>query len=178
MREDVDRGRIEAFLGALGRAFRHPARLYLSGGESIVWRGLRGSTRDVDVTYEVDPAWHAEWIRVLRELKESERVNVEESGPADFVPLPPGAAGRAEFIGRHGSIDVFLLDPYSVALSKLSRGHARDLEDVRSLLAAAVLEPARLRELTEAAIATGGARSLKFDPARVRRNLAAVTSTD
>jgi hypothetical protein len=175
MREDVDRGRIVAFLDALGRAFRHPVRLYLTGGESMVWRGLRAATRDVDIAYEVEPAHHDAWIRAIRELKESEHVNVEEASPADFVPLPPGAADRAEFVGRHGSIDVYLFDPYTLALSKLARGHERDLADVRALIVAAVIDVRRLGELTEAAIASGGARSLRFDPARVRRNLASLT---
>jgi hypothetical protein len=177
MREDVDRERLRAFLDALGRTFRRPARLFLAGGESLVWRGLRGATRDVDVSYEVDPSHLDEWIRALRELKERLRVNVEEAGPADFVPLPPGAADRAEFAGRFGEVDVYLFDPYSIALSKLSRGHARDLADVRALLAADVIDGPRLRDLVEGAIASGGARSLRFDPERVRRNLGAVCAS-
>ena len=174
MREDVDRPRLVAFLSELGRTFRRPARLYLSGGESLVWRGIRGSTRDVDVTFDVDPAHHAEWISALRGLKDRLRVNVEEAGPADFVPLPPGAGDRADFVQRFGQIDVYLFDAYSIALSKLSRGHERDLADVRALLAAGILDGVRLRELTEAAIASGGERSLRFDPARVRRHLGGV----
>jgi hypothetical protein len=172
MREEVDRARLDAFLSALGSSFRRRARLYLSGGESMVWRGLRGTTRDVDIAYDVDPAHIDEWVRAIRELKDRLRINVEEADPGHFVPLPPGAASRAEFIGRYGAIDVFLFDPYSIALSKLSRGHARDFADVRALLDSAVLAPQRLAELTESALTTAGDRSLRFDPERVRRHLA------
>jgi hypothetical protein len=171
MRDEVDRERLEAFLRALGSAFRRPGRLYLSGGESMVWRGLRNATRDVDIAYDVDPAHEQEWVRAIRQLKERLRINVEEADPAHFVPLPPGAEGRAEHVGRYGEIDVYLYDAYSVALSKLARGHARDLSDVRALLDVDVLDGARLEELTEAAIASGGDRSLRFDPRRVRRHL-------
>lgn len=174
MRDPVDRQRLESFLAALGARFAHPARLFLAGGESMVWRGLRGTTRDVDIAYEVEPAFHDAWVRAIRELKDALSVNVEESSPGDFVPLPPGAADRAEFVGRHGAIDVFLFDPYSVSLSKLARGHERDLGDVRALLAAGVIDAGRLRDLCEAAIGSTGARSLRFDPDRVRRNLASI----
>ena len=115
--------RLRTFLEALGREFRKPARLYLSGGEGLVWRGLRGSTQDVDVTYAVDDRWHGAWIEALRALMLRLGTTVEEAGPGDFIPLPPGAADRAEFIGRFGSVDVFLFDPYSVALSKMELGH-------------------------------------------------------
>lgn len=175
MREDVDRRRLELFLEELGRAFPRHARLYLSGGEGLVWRGLRTSTRDIDVAYEVDPAHHSDWTRAIVLLKERLNVNVEEAHPGDFVPLPPAAASRAESIGRFGSVEVYLTDAYSVALSKLDRGSARDLADVRALLEARVIDPARLEELTEAAIAADTRPRVRFDPARVRRNRAAVT---
>ncbi len=177
MREDVDRARVLQFLEALGASFRHPAKLVLSGGEAMVWRGLRAATRDIDVAYEVDPAHHDEWQRAVVALKERLNVNVEEAQPSDFVPLPPGARDRAEFIGRFGSVDVFLCDPYSVAFAKLDRGSARDLGDVRALLTSGTIAPARLHDLVEAAIASPSPRRLQFDPARVRRNLAAVVSS-
>ncbi len=170
-REPLTPERIRAFLEALGREFRHPARLFLSGGEGLVWRGLRGSTRDLDVTYEVDPQWHGAWISALRELILRTSTSVEEAGPADFIPLPPGAAGRAEFVGRFGTVDVFLFDPYSVALSKLERGHAQDLDDVRALLAKGVLDPAELRRLFEAIVPAYEKAGLRSDPARYRAAL-------
>jgi hypothetical protein len=113
-------------------------------------------------------------VRVLRELKRSLDMNIKEAAPGHFVPPPPGAAARAGFVGRRGAVDVFLYDPYSIALSKLSRGHRRDLADVRGLLEAAVLDRDRLQTLVAAALASDGARSLRFDPDLVRRRLAAL----
>ncbi|MCE9635461.1 MAG: hypothetical protein K8T90_07125 [Planctomycetes bacterium] len=174
MREDIDRERLRVFLDALGRTFRRPARLYLTAGEGMVWRGLRESTRDIDVAYDVALEHHDAWIRAIVELKERLNVNVEEASPGDFVPLPPGSADRAEFIGRFGEVDVFLFDPYSIALSKLDRASSRDVADVRALLDAGVISATRLRELVEAAITGDKRRRAKFDPARVRRNLDAL----
>lgn len=174
MRDPVDRTRVVAFLEALGRSFHHPARIFLSGGEGLVWRGLRGITRDLDVAFEVDARWHGEWIRALRELIERTHTSVEEASPADFIPLPPGAAERAEFIGRFGSVDAFLFDPYSVALSKLSRGQTQDLEDVRSLLEGGVLGRDELRRHFEAILPAYAERAVRADPRRFRRSLDAV----
>jgi hypothetical protein len=176
-REEVTKARLQVLLESLGREFRRPARLFLSGGEGLVWRGLRAATRDVDITYEVDPAYHAAWMGCLVALKERLRLSIEEAGPGDFIPLPPGHEARASSVGRFGTVDVLLFDPYSVALSKLDRGHARDIEDVRSLLKAGVLDPGELRRLFEAVQPAYATRSLKSDPARFRRGLEAALAS-
>ena len=49
-----------------------------------------------------------------------------------------------------GRISYFHYDPYAQALAKIERGHAKDLADVAQLLARALVEPERLRELFEA----------------------------
>jgi hypothetical protein len=171
LREPVDRPRLEALLKALGESFRHPARLYLSGGEGMIWRGLRGTTQDVDIAYDVAPGHHDEWIRALRDLKERLSVSIEEAQPADFIPVPPGAEARLTFVGRYGSVDVFLADPYSVALSKVERGLASDFDDVRRLLAAHVIVETELRRLFEAILPVHATSRVNADPARFRANL-------
>ncbi len=40
-REEVDRRRIEQFLTALGLRFKRAGRVYLVGGTTLVWEGLR-----------------------------------------------------------------------------------------------------------------------------------------
>ena len=170
-REEVTTDRLRSLLEALGREFRHPARLYLTGGEGLVWRGLRGSTMDVDIAYEVDPRHHDEWYRCLRALKESARVSIEEAGPADFIPLPPGHESRASHIGRFGAVDVYLFDPYAVALAKAERGHARDDLAVRAMLDAGLVTAGELRRLLEVILPAYERGSLRADPARFRANL-------
>lgn len=177
MRELVDIARLRAFLESLGRAFHHPARLYLAGGEGLVWRGLRGFTRDVDIAYVVDDRWHGEWIVAIRDLIVATQTSVEEASPADFIPLPPGASERAQRVGRFGSVEVFLYDVYSVALSKLSRGQAQDLEDVRGLVAMGLVDPTELRRLFDAILPAYEVRGVRSDPVRFRASLEAVLTT-
>jgi len=159
-RDDVTRERLRQLLDQIGRRFHGPARLYLSGGEGLVWRGLRGTTKDVDVHYEVSPDRHGAFVSVLRDLKESLSINIEEAYPGDFIPLPPGSEKRSTFVERFGQVDVFLFDPYSVALSKLSRGHDPDIEDVKALLAKDIIETPELRRLFETILPAYEARGV------------------
>jgi hypothetical protein len=170
-RKDVTRDRIDELLRAIGSEFRHPCRLYLCGGDGLVWRGLRGFTRDVDISYEVDARHHDAWLRTIRELKDRLDINIEEAHPGDFVPLPPGSAERAESVGRYGQVEVFLLDPYAVALGKLGRGHEQDIADVRSLLAAGVVDATALRRQFDAILPEYERRGLRANPDRFRKML-------
>ena len=53
---------------------------------------------------------------------------------AQFVPIPTGADNRQLLIGQFGAIQVFVLDPYTIALSKLDRGFETDIEDIEFLI--------------------------------------------
>jgi hypothetical protein len=87
MRPRADADRIDAFVRALGRAARTPARLYLTGGATAVLEGWRGTTVDIDVHLEPDLD---ELLRHIPELKERLGVNVELASPAQFIPELPG----------------------------------------------------------------------------------------
>src|SRR3972149_5710450 len=106
-RAPVDRQRIESFLRRLGEHYQGRGRLYLVGGTTIVFEGLRARTLDIDLTFEVDPADETQLVQAIRELKETLSVNVEQVSPADFIPLPAGYRDRCEFIGRVGGWDGF-----------------------------------------------------------------------
>jgi len=143
-RPNVDRGRIERFLQELGRAFRHPARLYIVGGAVLVHQRLRLATLDIDLSIEVDGLHHGDLMRQIAHLKDQLPVNVVEASPADFIPMPSGWRERSPYVGRFGQIDVFYFDPVSTALSKLDRGHDDDLAAVRTVLAAGKIARADL----------------------------------
>ena len=50
-------------------------------------------------------------------------------------------------MGREGKLGFHHFDPYSQALSKLERGHERDLRDVRAMLDRGLIEQQRLEVL-------------------------------
>lgn len=53
MRQRVDQQRIEYFLQRLGQQFRKPGRVYLVGGTTMVYEGLRQQTLDIDLALEI-----------------------------------------------------------------------------------------------------------------------------
>lgn len=100
----------------------------------MVFEGLRQQTMDVDLVIEVANADHGALIQVIREVKQTLDINVEEASPSDFIPLPAGYANRHIFIGTFGQVNVFHFDLYSTSLSKVERGRRQDLRDVVLLL--------------------------------------------
>ena len=177
MRPPVDRQRIIRFLQQLGQQFRKPGRVYLVGGTTLVFEGFRTQTLDIDLAFEVGDRDHGEFIRAVRSLKDELAINVEEASPGDFIPLPEGYQGRAKFIDRFGSLDVYHFDVYSVALSKIERGRDADFADVLALLEAGWLDFRTLKRYFEEILPQIGERSLKDDPQEFQRKFAYLEKT-
>ena len=106
--------------------------------------GWRTSTVDADIKLDPEPAGAFE---ALRDLKEKLAVNVELAAPDQFIPPLRGWRERSVFIDRYGEVDVFHYDFYAQALSKIERGHDRDLADVRQMIDRGLVEPQELARL-------------------------------
>ncbi len=174
MRPPIDRLRVHYFLVKLGIAFKHAARLYLVGGTTLVYEGLREQSLDIDIAYEVDNKFEAEFANTIRLLKDELQINVEQASPGDFIPLPAGWKERAKFVGRFGQVDVFHFDLYSTALSKIERGREGDYQDVLALLDAGQIEMAELKLALANIMPRVELESLKRNPERFKRNFAAL----
>lgn len=142
MREPADAERVQLFMGALGAAAPVEGVCYLVGGGTAVLLGWRASTIDVDIA--LDPE-QDEVLRAVPRIKDELRINVELASPREFIPLPAGWEERSPSIGRHGRLTFKHFDLLSQALAKLERGHALDLEDVRTMLDRGLVDPDRLR---------------------------------
>lgn len=174
MRQPVDGARIRRFLDALGSRFRHPGRVYLVGGTTVVLKGLRAQTVDIDITYEIERAHLQEFVDAVRALQEQMDVNVEEVSPADFIPLPEGHESRALFEGSFGALTVYHFDPYSTALSKIERGTEKDFDDVKSMLKGGLLAWPLLEECFVRVMRRYGKESLKQDAGRFQKHFSAL----
>ena len=174
MRPPIDRLRVHYFLVKLGIAFKHPARLYLVGGTTLVYEGLREQSLDIDIAFEVENRFEAEFANTIRTLKDELQINVEQASPGDFIPLPAGWKERAKFVGRFGQVDVFHFDLYSTSLSKIERGREGDYQDVLALLGAGQIELKELQEAFANILPRVEAESLKRNPDRFKRNFAAL----
>jgi hypothetical protein len=139
MRELADSTRIEKFMRELGRAVRVDGRVYLTGGATAVLYGWRETTIDIDIKLIPD---RDEILREIPRLKEELNLNVELAAPSDFIPLPKGWEDRSPLIRKEGELSFHHFDPVAQALSKVERGHDRDLRDVREMLATGLVNPA------------------------------------
>ena len=144
MRTESDKARIEVFMAALGARVRGSGRIYFTGGATAILYGWRKMTIDVDIKPDPEPDGLFE---ALAALKDELDINIELASPDDFIPPVPGWQERSIFIARYGSLDFFHYDPYGQALSKLQRGHERDLVDVAGLVRSGLVVPKRLPEM-------------------------------
>jgi hypothetical protein len=142
-----------AFLEELDTLLDEPIQFHCVGGFAVVAEyGLPRSTNDLDY-YTLVPANR---IRDLQEiagegspLARKHKVHLHS---AAIATLPESYEERMKelFPGRFKHIRLFVLDPYDLVLSKLSRNEERDREDVKYLSRTLHLDPDVLRERYEA----------------------------
>jgi Nucleotidyltransferase of unknown function (DUF6036) len=165
MRALADGDRIHRFMRALGAASPAEARVYFTGGATAVLHGWRASTIDVDIRIVPE---HDALFRAIPQLKEQLQINVELASPDQFIPVKDGWEDRSPFVGREGRVSFHHFDLYAQALSKIERGHAQDVEDVREMLGRGLVERAALTAYFEV-IAPRLYRYPALDPASFRR---------
>ena len=167
MRGLADAARLRRFLTELAREAEADAAVYLTGGATAVLIGWRESTIDADILIVPE---HDSLYRALPRLKEELQLNVEIASPAHFIPELPGWRERSLLIERIGRVSFYHYDPYSQALAKIERGHAKDLADVAQLLDRGLVEPRQLRDLFDA-ISLRLYRYPAVDPRSFRKRL-------
>lgn len=127
----LTREKLEEFLRRLGQSAQAPGACFITGGASALLIGWRETTIDVDLKFDPEPPGVFDVIPIL---KRTLSINVELAAPSDFLPPLKEWRERSHFIGRYGQLDVYHYDFVSQALSKLERGHAKDLLDVTEML--------------------------------------------
>jgi hypothetical protein len=168
----VNADSIWEFLGHLGESWAGKAVLYLLGGSALCLLGSPRETRDLDYTAEVAPESEDDFRRILAELGASVHIDVEEIPIADFIPLPALAYERRRFVGRFGQLDVYVFDPYTIALSKIARGFESDLEDVMFMLSSGLIEFSELERDFQAILPHAGKADI--DPHEFRAYFAEI----
>ena len=155
--KNINKENMQEFLERLGRRYPKPAKLYLLGGSALI---LLGSTRDtLDIDYVGDDIQKDDF-QIMIEETATELELESEAVPIDrFIPLPEGNENRSIFIGEYGNINVYVIDPYSIALSKIDRGFDTDLEDVVFLIQHKQIKIEELEKI----IKDGLSRAGKFD---------------
>ncbi|MGH2372196.1 MAG: DUF6036 family nucleotidyltransferase [bacterium] len=170
MRALADTERIRRFMRVLSANAEPGTRVYFTGGATAVLLGWRSTTIDVDI--KIIPE-SDRLLRAIPQIKEDLSINVELASPADFIPLPPGWDERGRFIVQEGNAAFYHFDFYAQALAKVERGHTQDVEDVRTMLALGLIEPARAKRYFEA-IEPELYRFPAIDPPSLRKAVEAI----
>ena len=147
MRPNVDVQKIECLMQILGREAQGSGCIYFTGGASALLIGWRSSTVDVDIRLDPEPPGI---FQAIAKLKQDLNINIELASPQDFLPALPGWRERSVFIGKRGQISFYHYDFTAQALSKLSRGFDRDLNDVQAMYEQKLFSLKELRDCFEA----------------------------
>jgi hypothetical protein len=136
MRSEVIQEPWRAFLAAIDQAAPRPLALHCIGGFAVsACYGLDRPTGDIDIV-EVRPAELKPWLANLAgrgsDLYRSHKIYLQI---VTVASVPENYEQRLRPIGA-GSftrLQLFVLDPYDLALSKLTRNIEVDMEDVKHL---------------------------------------------
>ena len=157
---------IEFFLRRLAEQYGKPATLYLLGGGGLCLLGSPRRTYDIDYTLDESSDKAQELLTTIEALADEMGLELEEVPLEEFIPLPEDAHTRHQWIGKFGSLNIYVYDPYSIAVSKLSRGLKSDLQDVIFLLREKMINLNELAKHIKAAFPE--AWKFDIDPADLR----------
>lgn len=104
--------------------------VYFTGGASALLVGWRSSTVDIDIRLDPEPSGI---FQAIAKIKRDLNINIELASPQDFLPPLPGWRARSVFIGKKGKISFYHYDFTAQALSKISRGYDRDINDALAM---------------------------------------------
>jgi hypothetical protein len=128
----MDNTEIRSILQNIGARVQPNSQLILVGGSALALLGSPRLTIDIDfIGDDIHPEpLHQTILQIAQELE-----IYAEPVPLDrFVPLPKGSEERVIRIGQFGNLEIFVADPYSIALSKLDRGADTDYDDLLFLI--------------------------------------------
>jgi len=140
---------IRNFFLKLSQRYHYHARIYILGGGALCLLGNPRRTVDIDYTLEETDEHLEELKRAIDDLAREEQLDLEAVPIQEFIPLPPGAGTRHLRMYQIGSLEIYVFDPYSIALSKLGRGFETDLQDVLYLLEKGIINLAELAGFVE-----------------------------
>jgi len=163
----MDNTQIQSVLLKLGERVQAPSSLYLVGGAALALLGSPRLTIDIDfICDDISPSEpHKTILLLAKEMK----IFLEPVPIERFIPLPDGSQDRTIRIGQFGQIEVFVADPYSIALSKLDRGFDTDFDDIVFLIQQKFVDIVILERMTSEALSR--AHEFDMNPADVLAHL-------
>jgi hypothetical protein len=164
---------IHAFLNEVGSRYPKQATLTLLGGSALCLLGSERPTLDID--YVGDDLRKNELQQLIDRIADELHIVIDAVPIEQFVPVPDGAAQRQVLIGQFGQITAYVLDPYTIALSKLDRGFDTDIDDILFLIRRNLITIDQLEETMNKALQR--ASEFGLDSQSVRTHLQAIRNS-
>jgi hypothetical protein len=156
MRARFDSSYIRSELERVGRQLDEPLTVFLIGGGSMAFRGLKDTTKDIDlivasgddleqlqavllelgydIVREPDEAYEALGAKRILENDDGCRIDVFNRQVVDKLVLSEGIRRRSERYLDPGNLVVELVSPEDIFLFKTVAGRVDDIEDMFSLM--------------------------------------------
>lgn len=164
---EITVSQIFTLLIEVGDRYPQPATLTLLGGSALRLLGSPRPTLDID--YVGHDLHKNDLQRVIDQVAQEMQIEVEAVPIDGFVPLPEDSANRQLPIGNFGTLEVYILDPYTMALSKIDRGFDSDLADVVFLLRDGLITLEKLESVV--ADALKHAKEFSLNPTTMQEHL-------
>lgn len=153
----MDNTEIHSLLKTLGERVPPASKIFLVGGSAMA---ILGSSRPtIDIDFVGDDVSSNELHRTIMQIARELKIVVEPVPIERFIPLPEGSEQRSIRIGQFGNLEVYVADPYSIALSKLDRGFDTDLDDIVFLVQNNFVERNEFEQIVRDSLSQAG----KFD---------------
>jgi len=162
----MDNAEIQSVLQTMGIRVPPNSRLILVGGSAL---SLLGSLRPtIDIDFIGDDIHPEPLHQIILQIAEELDIDAEPVPLDKFVPLPQGNEERVIRIGQYGNLEIFIADPYSIALSKVDRGADTDYDDLVFLVQNHHVDMDRFERIMQEALPH--ARQFDFHP-DIRKHL-------
>lgn len=153
----MDKTKLESILTILGEQVPSGSRLFLLGGSALT---LLGSPRpSLDIDFWGDDVNPNELHQIILNKAKEIKLQIDAVPIERFIPLPEGNEKRSIYIGQFANLEIYVIDPYSIAFSKIDRGLFTDFDDIVFLIKNNHITLEELENIVQKSISKAG----KFD---------------
>ncbi|GAB4461589.1 MAG: hypothetical protein OHK0041_25400 [Anaerolineales bacterium] len=153
----MDKQKLESILTTLGEQVPPGSQLNILGGGALTLLGNPRPSFDLD--FVGDDVHPSELHRAIMEKAKEMGVQVDIVPIDRFIPLPDGYQERNIHVGQFANLTIHIIDPYSIALSKVDRGLFTDYDDILFLIRSGYIVMEELERMLKNALPHAG----KFD---------------
>ena len=122
------------YLDRIDKQLKQKITIVAVGGTAMTLHGLKESTKDVDFCVQTKEDWAAVHS-AAKKVKSGFRLDLFSEGHIYILQLPEDYVSKSRLLKvRFKHLEVRLLSPIDIILTKASRLNERDVEDIRALV--------------------------------------------